>query len=77
MGRRGDPRASGGDLGLLFAFARRVHSLDDEDKPEAARILRLLAVPEVWEDERWTEMDFALRLTLVSSASVAESDTQG
>lgn len=55
-------------------MARRVHCLPAKDKPEAARILRLLATPEVWEDERWEDQDFALRLTLRSAASVAESD---
>lgn len=75
MGRP-DPKspASKGDLGLLFSLARRVHCLPAKDKPEAARILRLLATPEVWEDERWEDQDFALRLTLRSAASVAESD---
>lgn len=76
MGRR-DPKedtASKGDLGLLFALTRRIHALPAKDRPEAARILRALAAPEVWDDEHWTDHDFALRLMLVSAASTAESD---
>lgn len=76
MGRSnpGDPTTAKGDIGLLFALARRIRELEPSDRRDAARILRLLAAPEVWDDERWRDHDFSLRLMLTAAAATAKGD---